>query len=347
MATLVMLQGHVWESFTDKSLRDTGVYVFSQFPGGVAPAVFLFLAGVTLAFPVDSREKRGVSPWGRSLAALRRAGFLGGLAILFRFQMWVFYFPHGAWSDILRVDILNCMGAACAMLAPVAALRRMQRVRGALFIGAVIAFGAPFISDWKALAPNDLFRSYFAPDYSGFALFPWGAFVAFGMACGTAFRLIPEANREQVMQWVGWAGFVLAFLCQYLANLPYGLYPNSEFWLDSPCLTLIKCGVILMVCSFAFFWNEWAPRLREAADSTLRFSIPRQLGTTSLLIYWVHIEIVYGRWFEKQKQSTSLGMTFFAAVSVVLLMIGLSYGKAALVKSDWFDLNVRRRLSRE
>ena len=73
MATLVMLQGHVWESFTDKSLRDTGVYVFSQFPGGVAPAVFLFLAGVTLAFLVDSREKRGVSPWGRSLAALRRA----------------------------------------------------------------------------------------------------------------------------------------------------------------------------------------------------------------------------------------------------------------------------------
>ena len=40
-------------------------------------------------------------------------------------------------------------------------------------------------------------------------------------------------------------------------------------------------------------------------------------------------------------------MTFFAAVSVVLLMIGLSYGKTALVRSDWFDLNVRRRLSRQ
>ena len=97
MATLVMLQGHVWESFTDKSLRDTGVYVFSQFPGGVAPAVFLFLAGVTLAFLVDSREKRGVSPWGRSLAALRRAGFLGGLAILFAFKCGcsIFLMAHG------------------------------------------------------------------------------------------------------------------------------------------------------------------------------------------------------------------------------------------------------------
>ena len=36
-ATLVMLQGHVWESFTHKDLRDTGVYMMSQFPGGVAP----------------------------------------------------------------------------------------------------------------------------------------------------------------------------------------------------------------------------------------------------------------------------------------------------------------------
>jgi len=28
-----------------------------------------------------------------------------------------------------------------------------------------------------------------------------------------------------------------------------------------------------------------------------RWSLFRQLGTTSLLVYWVHIEIVYGRWF--------------------------------------------------
>jgi uncharacterized membrane protein len=346
MATLIMLQGHVWESFTDKNLRETGVYVLSQFPGGVAPAVFLFLAGVTLAFLIDSREKKGATPWERSLAALRRAGYLGGLAILFRFQMWLFYYPYGAWSGLLRVDILNCMGAACVMLAPVAALRRMQRVRGALFIAALIAFGAPLVSDWKDLAPNDLLRSYFAPDYNGFSLFPWGTFVAAGMAGGTAFRLIPDANREQVMQWVGWGGFALAYLCQYLSNLPYGIYPNSEFWLDSPCLTLIKCGVILMVCSFAFFWNEWAPRLREASGSTLRFSIPRQLGTTSLLIYWVHIEIVYGRWFDPLKGKLSLLETAIAAVVVVVSMIGLSYGKRALVESEWFDLNVRKRLSR-
>jgi hypothetical protein len=35
-----------------------------------------------------------------------------------------------------------------------------------------------------------------------------------------------------------------------------------------------------------------------------------------------------------------------AAVVVVALMVALSYGKRALVSSEWFAVNVKRRLSR-
>lgn len=335
-ATLVMLQGHVWESFTHKDLRDTGVYALSQFPGGVAPAVFLFLAGVTLAFLIDSRQNRGVGPKGRVVAALRRAGYLGGLAILFRFQMWAFYWFSSPWKDLLRVDILNCMAAACLVLAPVAAFGRLGRIRGAMFVSAFIAFGAPLLSDWKADAPESLLRMYLAPDYAYFALFPWGAFVAFGMACGTIFRCVKEDGRQELMQWAGWAGFALAFAGQYVSNLPYNIYSHSEFWLDSPCLTFIKVGVILMVVAFGFFWNEWVPQVREGAGAGPRFSIPRQLGQTSLLIYWVHIELVYGHWSWPFKNNTGLLETAMFAIGVIILMIGLSVGKTRLVTSKGY-----------
>ncbi|MBI2689897.1 MAG: DUF1624 domain-containing protein [Acidobacteria bacterium] len=335
-ATLVMLQGHVWESFTHKDLRDTGVYMMSQFPGGVAPAVFLFLAGVTLAFLIDSRGQRGAGPGGRFLAAMRRAGYLGGLALLFRLQMWAFYWPNSPWKDLLRVDILNCMAAACVMLAPVAAFGRLGRIRGAMIVSGLIAFGAPFVSDWKADAPESLLRMYLAPDYGAFALFPWGTFVAFGMACGTVFRCVSEEGREDLMQWAGWAGFALAFAGQYVSNLPYNIYAHAEFWLDSPCLTLIKLGVILMVAAFAYFWNQWIPRIRTGAGFGPRFSIPRQLGQTSLFIYWVHIELVYGRWAEPFKGKTPLFETGVLAISVIALMLALSVGKAKLVASKWY-----------
>lgn len=333
-ATVVMLQGHVWESFTDKNQRDTGIYMMSQFPGGVAPAVFLFLSGVTLAFLIDSREQKGADWHGRSWAAVKRAGFLLGLAILFRLQMWAFYWPNSPWSDVLRVDILNCMAAACVMLAPISAFGRLGRVRGAMAVAAIISFGAPFVSDWKAEAPESLLRSYIAPDYSAFALFPWGAFVAFGMAGGTMFRCVTDEGREDLMQWGGWLGAALVFTGQYVSNLPYNIYPHAEFWLDSPGLTFIKLGVILMVIAFAFFWNEWVPRIRGGAGAGERFSIPRQLGQTSLLIYWVHIELVYGRWAEPFKGKTSLGMTALFALAVIVLMIGLSVAKTRLVRSE-------------
>jgi len=335
-ATLVMLQGHVWESLTHKDLRDTGVYMMSQFPGGVAPAVFLFLSGVTLAFLIDSREQKDATPMQRTMAALRRAAFLGSLAILFRLQMFAFYWPNSPWQDILRVDILNCMAAACVMLAPVAACRRLGRIRGAFAIAAIIAFGAPFVSDWKAAAPESLFRAYIAPDYAAFALFPWGAFVAGGMACGTVFRSVTSEGREQLMQWGGWAGFALAFMGQYISNLPYNIYPHSEFWLDSPCLAAIKFGVILMVVAFGFFWNEWVPRVRAGAGHGPRFSVSRQLGQTSLLIYWVHIELVYGRWAEPFKEKMPLLDTALLALSVIALMISLSVAKTRFVQSKFY-----------
>ena len=337
VATLILLQGHVWESFTHKDLRETGVYMMSQFPGGVAPAVFLFLSGVTLAFLIDSREQKGAGPARRVRAALNRAAFLGGLAILFRLQMFAFYWPNSPWQDLLRVDILNCMAATCVMLAPVAAFGRLGRIRGAIAVAALIAFGAPFVSDWKASTPDSLLTAYLAPSYSAFALFPWGAFVAFGMGCGTVFRCVSTvASRENLMQWGGWAGFALAFAGQYVSNLPYNIYPHAEFWLDSPCLTLIKIGVILMAVAFGYFWNEWVPRIRAGAGHGPRFSIPRQLGQTSLLIYWVHIELVYGRWAEPFKQKTSLPVTAACALAVILLMIGLSIGKTRLVTSKWY-----------
>jgi hypothetical protein len=53
----------------------------------------------------------------------------------------------------------------------------------------------------------------------------------------------------------------------------------------------------------------------------------RQFGTTSLLVYWVHIELVYGRWFGAEKETLSNVQCGLAAAAVILLMLGLSVAK--------------------
>ena len=82
---------------------------------------------------------------------------------------------------------------------------------------------------------------------------------------------------------------------QYFSNLPYSLYAKSDFWLNSPGLIVIKLGVVLLFLAFTFVWSEYAVGAS--------WNWIRQLGTTSLLVYWVHIELVYGRWFGSWKET--------------------------------------------
>lgn len=88
-AAAVMLQGHVFHSFTDSALRQGSHYVLSQFVGGLPPAVFLFLTGVTLAFLMDRGEKQSLPLFDRWFKSIRRAGYLWGMAMLFRLQLFL------------------------------------------------------------------------------------------------------------------------------------------------------------------------------------------------------------------------------------------------------------------
>ncbi|MEO8130034.1 MAG: heparan-alpha-glucosaminide N-acetyltransferase domain-containing protein [Bryobacteraceae bacterium] len=316
LAAIIMLQGHVFHSFTRTDLRDGGAYVISQFIGGIAPAIFLFLTGVTLAFLMDARERAGLPPGRRLAAAFQRAGFLALLAVLFRFQLWLFGQPYTAWTDLLRVDILNCMAVSILAVSFLAVFTTAERARNAVVIGLAIAVASPVVSMIDPASIPEHIRMYMVPDNLYFSFFPWGAFVAFGLSAGSILRLVTADQMHRVMQWCAITGFGLIITAQYFSNLPYSLYSNSDFWLNSPGLILIKLGVILVLLSFTFLWTH-----HGAGEG---WSWVRQLGVTSLLVYWVHIELVYGRWFGYWKESLTYGQCALAAGVLTVAMLALS-----------------------
>jgi hypothetical protein len=185
-----------------------------------------------------------------------------------------------------------------------------------------IAFAAPLVSmmDWSGVPW--LIRNYIVPDYSFFGFFPWAAFLAFGMSAGSIIRIIPADATERMMQWAALVGGAAILTCQYFANLPYSLYPKSEYWLNSPAQTLSKLGVTLLMLSLAYLWTRYGAR-----DG---WSWVRQLGTTSLLVYWVHIELVYGKGLGFLKTSLDVPQTVVASVLMILLMLAIS-----LIRTNW------------
>ncbi len=331
LAAVIMLNGHVFHSFTKPDLRQDSPFLLTQFAGGMPPAIFLFLVGITLAFLMESRERQGLAPGSRVWSALRRSGYLFGIAFAFRIQLWAFGLPGSSWKDLFKVDILNAMGFAVAVFSVLAVFSTAQRVRLGLVLGLTIAFGAPLVSmlDWT-LAPG-LVKSYLAPDLLSFGFFPWAAFVAFGISAGSILRLARKDGLDRVMQWAALLGLLLIVGARFCSDLPYTLYEKSDYWLNSPWLVLVKLGVILLLIAAAYLWTQHA-----AAPG---WSWVRQFGTTSLLVYWVHTELVYGRWLWFWKENLTAAQAATASLCVILLMLSLS-----AIRTYWRSLIPSRLL---
>jgi len=314
-AVLIILQGHVFHSFSKPALRNDSPYVISQFFGGVAPALFLVLTGVTLAFIMDRSERQGLSLRERWYAALRRSRYLFVIAFLFRLQLWVFGFPSSPTPELLKVDVLNCMGFAFLVLSLLAFLTTAARAKAGVLMGAAIAAGAPLVSmiDWSWLHPR--ISAYIIPSYVSFGFFPWASFIAFGVGLGSILRLIKLERLNRVMQWVALAGFAFFMLGDYCSKFSYSLYPHSEFWLNSPWMVAMKLGPVLLLMAVAYLWTEYGAQ---------GWSPLRQFGVTSLLVYWVHVELVYGRWFWFLKERLNAAQCTLCAAILIALMLGLS-----------------------
>src|SRR4029077_1544615 len=344
LAVVIMLQGHVFHSFNRTDLRVDGPFMLSQFFGGLGPAIFLVLTGITLAFLMDRRQQQGFDALARWKFALRRAGYLFSLALLLRLALWLLAYPHSRWTALFKGDILNCMGLAIGLMSVMAIFTTAERVRLCAGLGIATATAAPLVSaiDWNWL-PADV-SAYFVPSYQSFAFFPWAAFIAFGISIGSLLRIVRADQMNRVMQWGTLLGLVLIVGGQYFSNMPYSLYPKSEFWLDSPGLIVIKLGVVMVIITFAYLWTEYA-----VGNS---WSWLRQLGTTSLLVYWVHIELVYGRWFGAWKETLgNLECGIYAAL-LIAAMLGLSVLRSRwsmqrllTALAPWFSYSSPRRVS--
>src|SRR6476661_6212918 len=139
LAVVLMIQCHTFNSFARMDVRDGGPYVLSQFIGGMAAPLFLFMAGMTLAFHMESVARRVATPVARWWAALRRGAYVLGIAYLFRASNVVASLPRPDWHELTKVDILNCMGLAMLCLSAAALFQTKGRIRFALLAGIAAA----------------------------------------------------------------------------------------------------------------------------------------------------------------------------------------------------------------
>jgi uncharacterized membrane protein len=322
VGVLVMIQGHVIDSWTSAADRNRDAYHWITFVGGIGGApVFLFLAGVAVVLGAGTRIRRGRSEAEAAALARRRGWQILGLAFLFRLQSW--FISGGPARTLLKVDILNIMGLSMVVAALFlgAGDRRLRAVLYAVAAFA-IAMTTPILRSWEGLAVlPDPVEAYLRPPGAAatFTLFPWAGFLLAGGAVGAWLDTRAPDEERRVIVWLAVAGGMLA-LAGYGASFLPAIYAQTNFWTSSPTFFFVRVGILMMLVGAAYAWHmrRAGPNVGSMLGSPLR-----ELGCASLFVYWIHVEIVYGVLSAPLHRRLELEWAYAAFLLFSLLMFAL------------------------
>ena len=334
LACLLMFQTHCYDSWLRPDLRETHLFKLSQLGGTLPAPLFLFLAGVSMALVVEKLREKGIAPNAIARQTILRGAEIFGMGLLFRIQEYALGYKSAPWTDLLRVDILNMLGLSMIFMGilcwftaggSVEAARR-RGVFGALITAALVAMVTPPL--WTTYRPRFLpwpletyingSHTFHEPQHWLFPIFPWSAFAFAGLAVGfLVFSGYAKRRETLFFGLLGGAGVVAIVLSLVFDASAIRLYAVYDYWHSNPDFLLARCGVLLIILTLTYAWCRWGFAQKG-------FSPVIQLGQTSLLVYWVHIEFVYGGLSILHKRGCSFPKATFGLCVIFLAMLVLS-----------------------
>lgn len=334
LACVLMFEDHCYNSWLSAEWQKTEFVRWSQILGTAPAPLFLFIAGVSVALTTGRFREKGMTRNQILKHTSLRGGEVFGLGLVFRIQEYALGHKWVPWTDLLRVDILNILGLSIVFMGVVCWLAssansevaRRRSQYSALTMGVVVALVTPPL--WSTWRPRFLpwpLESYIngvhtfnQPQHWLFPIFPWCAFAFIGLATGFAlFSPAAQKQESRSFLWIAAVGAAAIVLSIALDASPVRIYALEDYWHASPSFFLLRCGMLLILLAIAYAWCQ-------KGLGQQRFSPVVQLGKTSLLVYWVHLELVYGRFSILRKHECGLGKATIGLAVIFLAMWALS-----------------------
>jgi len=325
-----MVMTHVTDSWTNPLAKQSHAYSVLAFVGGLASTSFLFLAGAATAMSVAAKARREGSLRAGAALARRRGWEIFALGLVFRVQAQILGFAP--LMNVFKVDMLNTMGLAIVAVSYVWQMSADRRARLVLLaLGATaITMLTPLVRSVGWLSPlPDPIEAYLRPagPYAAFPLFPWAGFVFAGAIVGDLVDATRTAPARAIGLQVGIT--VVAGMGVWLAwtaSFQPALFPTASFWHDSPTFFFIRLGIVALTVPVAWMVERVFPAgwLRPLVT----------MGRSSLFVYWIHVEMVYGVIAEPLKGTLPLWGSVAGTVAMSMLLYGI-----VVLKNRWLERN--------
>ena len=331
-AIILMIEPHVFNTFLLPELKQTGWFGVVTFINGLIAPAFLFVSG--LVFEVSSGSK---------LADMRKLKFP------FWKKLWriisiiligyALHLPYKSLSKIVNkatpdqlqqffaVDVLQCIGVGLLVLFALRLIIRSDKVYHYTLI--ILTFFVISMSPlfWKIEFANymhPVFANYFNRlNGSLFPLFSWIGFILIGAIFAKYF--LDSARKEKEKKFIN--GTAITGLIMLLTGHFFysGLFPGYlTSIIPNPVFFVERLGYVLVSASICWYYNNWR---------NVKKSFVLDASRESLLIYWLHLVIIYSVIWGRKSFASLIGPTLTlveSTAATLILMIAM-----VLVAKAW------------
>ncbi|MHB1686086.1 MAG: heparan-alpha-glucosaminide N-acetyltransferase domain-containing protein [Ignavibacteriaceae bacterium] len=338
LAVLQMVQGHTVDALLSNGYRNMNspIFAFWFFMRGMTAPIFMFTAGTVFMylfrltgepFQSNPRVKKGI----------KRFFLLLFLGYLLRYPApTIVNFSNVTqeqWNVFFAVDVLHLIGFGLLFLIFCAYIAEKFNLSDYVVFSILslifFALYPPFSNiDWLKIFPAPIAGYFYAGSGSNFPLFPWAGYVIAGGVLGSYLAKHPLIFKNPRFSLrLAFIGLLLIIVSLIGNEVEFLTYRQSNLWTTSPNLIFYRLGIVLILNSIISF-------------ITLKIeSIPKifiLVGRNTLLIYIVHLVILYGSaWnpglvavFDKSLNVWStIGAALLMIISMTLMVMVIHYFK--------------------
>ncbi len=318
-----MIEPHVFNTFLLPELKQTGWFSIVTFINGLIAPAFLFVSG--FVFEISSGSKlddmrKFKLPFWKKLWRIISIILIG----------YALHLPYKSLSKIINkatpdqlqqfyaVDVLQCIGVGLLVLFALRLIIRSDKIYHYTLIVLTIIVTAVSPIFWKTEFTNFLHpvsANYFNRlNGSLFPVFPWLNFILVG-AIFSKYFLDAAANGKE-LKFIA-ATIFTGIIMLLSGHLFYsGLFPDSlTSILPNPLFFIERLGYVLFSAVLCWYYANW----RQTKQS---FVI--DASRESLLIYWLHLLVIYSSMFGKSL-ANSLGpnLNVIETIGITLVLMVL------------------------
>ena len=336
---LIMIEVHVFNSMLIPEIRGAGWFSVINFINGLVAPSFIFVSGFAFSFssPEKVQElKRFRTLFWKQLSRLLLIIVAGySLRVPFSLAEAIAKSKANELSPFLIVDVLQCIGAGLLFLMFWRMVIKNDKILTGVLVGLIvlILIISPYI--WNAELGNYLpyfVANYFTNKYGSlFPILPWLSFMLMGYIFGYYFTIARKSEKTRdYFRLLYYISLVLIFVGHLTVTT------ISPFHIEMPKPNIF---FFIMRLGYILFLFSVCKSITDKFD--LKISFILNISRASLLVYWLHLILMFGYFWKGQSLVGIVG-TSLDIPKALLMTLGLII-VMVFIANNWSKVKIKKQ----